>query len=45
MGIHDAETDYHGWKQILRDAGLRDGRSHDARVLLNLQAWRPGAST
>jgi integrase len=24
-------TDYHEWKQILRDAGLRDGRLHDAR--------------
>jgi integrase len=24
-------TDYHDWKQILRDAGLRDGRLHDAR--------------
>ncbi|MEV7621885.1 tyrosine-type recombinase/integrase [Actinoplanes sp. NPDC089786] len=35
-------TDYHDWKQILRDAGLRDGRLHDARhtaatVLLILQ--------
>jgi integrase len=35
-------TDYHEWKQILRDAGLRDGRLHDARhtaatVLLILQ--------
>lgn len=24
-------TDYHEWKKILRDAGLRDGRLHDAR--------------
>jgi integrase len=24
-------TDYREWKQILRDAGLRDGRLHDAR--------------
>jgi integrase len=24
-------TDYHEWKQILRDAGVRDGRLHDAR--------------
>lgn len=24
-------TDYRDWKQILRDAGLRDGRLHDAR--------------
>jgi integrase len=24
-------TDYHEWKQILREAGLRDGRLHDAR--------------
>ncbi|MDQ7906874.1 site-specific integrase [Phytohabitans sp. ZYX-F-186] len=24
-------TDYHEWKQLLRDAGLRDGRLHDAR--------------
>jgi integrase len=24
-------TDYHEWKDLLRDAGLRDGRLHDAR--------------
>ncbi|MGP4115209.1 tyrosine-type recombinase/integrase [Streptomyces sp. 4N509B] len=24
-------TDYHVWKQLLRDAGVRDGRLHDAR--------------
>jgi len=24
-------TDYHEWKQLLRDARLRDGRLHDAR--------------
>jgi integrase len=24
-------TDYHEWKQILREAGIRDGRLHDAR--------------
>jgi integrase len=24
-------TDYHGWKRLLRDAGLRDSRLHDAR--------------
>jgi integrase len=24
-------TDYHHWKQLLVDAGLRDGRLHDAR--------------
>jgi integrase len=24
-------TDYHEWKQLLKDAGLRDGRLHDAR--------------
>jgi integrase len=24
-------TDYHEWKQLLTDAGLRDGRLHDAR--------------
>lgn len=24
-------TDYHEWKRLLRDAGLRDGRLHDAR--------------
>ncbi len=24
-------TDYHDWKQLLRDAGVRDGRLHDAR--------------
>jgi integrase len=24
-------TDYHDWKQLLKDAGVRDGRLHDAR--------------
>jgi integrase len=24
-------TDYHQWKRLLVDAGLRDGRLHDAR--------------
>jgi integrase len=24
-------TDYHEWKRLLRDAGLRDSRLHDAR--------------
>ncbi|MFF4371568.1 tyrosine-type recombinase/integrase [Streptomyces sp. NPDC001594] len=24
-------TDYHRWKQLLKDAGVRDGRLHDAR--------------
>ena len=24
-------TDYHHWKRLLADAGLRDGRMHDAR--------------
>jgi integrase len=24
-------TDYHEWKKLLRDAGVRDGRLHDAR--------------
>ncbi|MEV7613288.1 site-specific integrase [Streptomyces sp. NPDC089799] len=24
-------TDYHQWKQLLQDAGVRDGRLHDAR--------------
>ena len=24
-------TDYHLWKRLLRDAGVRDGRLHDAR--------------
>ncbi len=24
-------TDYHRWKQLLTDAGVRDGRLHDAR--------------
>src|SRR6266545_1038989 len=24
-------TDYHEWKQLLKDGGLRDGRLHDAR--------------
>lgn len=24
-------TDYHRWKKLLRDAGVRDGRLHDAR--------------
>ena len=24
-------TDYHHWKRLLADAGLRDGRLHDAR--------------
>ena len=24
-------TDYHRWKQLLEDAGVRDGRLHDAR--------------
>ncbi|MER7956847.1 site-specific integrase [Streptomyces sp. NPDC096030] len=24
-------TDYHRWKQLLQDAGVRDGRLHDAR--------------
>lgn len=24
-------TDYHMWKRLLRDAGVRDGRLHDAR--------------
>jgi len=24
-------TDYHVWKRLLRDAGVRDGRLHDAR--------------
>lgn len=24
-------TDYHVWKRLLRNAGLRDGRLHDAR--------------
>ena len=24
-------TDYHRWKRLLADAGLRDGRLHDAR--------------
>lgn len=24
-------TDYHHWKKLLRDAGVRDGRLHDAR--------------
>ncbi|MDN5920474.1 MAG: site-specific integrase [Pseudonocardia sp.] len=24
-------TDYHRWKRLLKDAGLRDGRLHDAR--------------
>lgn len=41
-------TDYHEWKQILRDAGLRDGRLHDARhtaatVLLILQVHERAA--
>ncbi|MEV8509316.1 tyrosine-type recombinase/integrase [Actinoplanes sp. NPDC051475] len=41
-------TDYHDWKQILRDAGLRDGRLHDARhtaatVLLILQVHERAA--
>ena len=25
------DTDYHEWKALLREAGLRDGRLHDAR--------------
>lgn len=24
-------TDFHVWKRLLRDAGVRDGRLHDAR--------------
>lgn len=24
-------TDYHPWKQLLAEAGVRDGRLHDAR--------------
>lgn len=24
-------TDYHDWKRLLEDAGVRDGRLHDAR--------------
>ncbi len=24
-------TDYHHWKRLLREAGIRDGRLHDAR--------------
>jgi integrase len=24
-------TDFHTWKRLLRDAGVRDGRLHDAR--------------
>jgi integrase len=24
-------TDYHDWKRLLQDAGIRDGRLHDAR--------------
>ena len=39
-------TDYHEWKQLLRDAGLREARLHDARhtaatVLLALQQPTP----
>jgi integrase len=30
-GAVNPNTDYHEWKQLLRDAGLRDGRLHDAR--------------
>ncbi len=30
-GPVNPNTDYHEWKQLLRDAGLRDGRLHDAR--------------
>jgi integrase len=41
-------TDYHEWKALLDDAGLRDGRLHDARhtagtVLLLLQVPTPTA--
>ena len=39
-------TDYHEWKQLLRDAGLREARLHDARhtaatVLLALRQPTP----
>ena len=27
----NSNTDYHHWKRLLADAGLRDGRLHDAR--------------
>src|SRR5262249_61192342 len=30
-GPLNPNTDYHEWKQLLKDAGLRDGRLHDAR--------------
>lgn len=41
-------TDYHEWKALLREAGLRDGRLHDARhtaatVLLILAIPTPTA--
>jgi integrase len=41
-------TDYHEWKALLEEAGLRDGRLHDARhtagtVLLLLQVPTPTA--
>jgi integrase len=41
-------TDYHEWKEILQDAGIRDGRLHDARhtaatVLLILQVHERAA--
>lgn len=30
-GPLNPNTDYHEWKRLLRDAGIRDGRLHDAR--------------
>jgi len=38
-------TDYHHWKRLLADAGLRDGRLHDARhtAATVLHPRRPGA--
>jgi integrase len=42
----NSNTDYHEWKALLVEAGLRDGRLHDARhtagtVLLLLQVPTP----
>ena len=38
MGVHLAgrqaahpDSDYHRWKALLKEAGVRDGRLHDAR--------------
>ncbi|SHN04814.1 tyrosine-type recombinase/integrase [Cryptosporangium aurantiacum] len=30
-GVLSTNTDYHEWKDLLKDAGIRDGRLHDAR--------------